>query len=344
VSAVVNDSIDVVRLAAWLQSQGIGASDPLTLTRFAGGESNPTYRLRTATQAYVLRRKPFGPLATAAHAIEREYRMITALEGLRFPVPGPIAICTDDGVIGAPFYIMQLVEGTQYWDGALPDLTSAQRTQVYHALIDTLAALHSIDYMSAGLAGYGKPSDYLTRQVRSWSARYRAAQTDELTEMERLMEWLPRTVPGGEPSCIVHGDFRIDNLIFGLHEPSVLAVLDWELSTIGDPLTDLAYLLINWIPGREARSSVAGLDFEALGIPSMEALCGRYCAQTGRTHLPDLKWYFSFNFFRLACIVQGIGQRVLNGTASNARAAETAQRVPHLARCAWASAREAGAK
>ena len=326
-----------------MQAQGIHSGGPISLTRFPGRQSNPTYRLDTPTQAYVLRRRPFGPLAAAAHAVDREYRVISALRRVDFPVPGPIALCLDEGIIGSAFYLMDLVQGDHLEDGSLPGMTPGRRTQIYYTLIDTLAALHSIDHVAAALADYGTPTGYIARQVSRWTTRYRAAQTDDYPEMERLMEWLPRTVPPEERTCIVHGDYRIDNVIFASNEPRVLAVLDWELSTIGDPVADLAYLLVNWIPGREARSSVAGLDLDALGIPTLAALCDRYCARTGRSHLPDLTWYFSFNLFRLACIVQGIRRRVQNGNASNANAADTATRVPHLARCAWASAQEAGA-
>jgi aminoglycoside phosphotransferase (APT) family kinase protein len=341
--ATLSEAIDVERLAGWMRSHIAGFSGPLSLTRFAGGQSNPTYRIDTQARAYVLRRKPVGPLLASAHAIEREFRIIAALQPLHFPVPQPLGLCADECIIGSAFYIMAFSEGLNYWDGSLPGLPPSTRTAIYHALIDTLAALHSIDPRSAGLTDYGKPDNYFARQLARWTKQYRAAQSADLPDIERLIDWLPRSIPEPQGTCIVHGDFRIDNVIFDPSAPEVLAVLDWELSTIGDPMADLSYLLLNWLPGRQARSSVAGLDYAASGIPDLESMKTRYCARTGRTRLPDLNWYFSFNFFRLACIVQGIKQRVQNGTASSPFAAQTALRVPELARNAWRSALAAGA-
>ncbi len=337
------ESLDVAALSAWVAAHVENFRAPLMLTKFAGGQSNPTYRIDTPGGAYVLRRKPFGPLLSSAHAIDREYRLIAALHPTGFPVPRPFGLCMSDDVIGAPFYVMELVEGRNIWDGGLPDMAPADRTATYHAMIDTLAALHSVDHVAAGLGDYGRPGNYFERQVSRWTRQYRAAQTDDLPEMERLIAWLPASLPVQARTSIVHGDFRIDNMIFAPGEPAVRAVLDWELSTIGDPMADLAYFLLNWLPRREGRSVVSGLDLDALGIPRMPAMVARYCAQTGRDDIPDLSWYFSFNLFRLASIVQGIKRRVQDGTASNADAAAVAARVPHLAHAAWTCAVQAGA-
>jgi aminoglycoside phosphotransferase (APT) family kinase protein len=337
------DFIDETRLAAWMRDHVDGFEGALTLSKFAGGQSNPTYRLDAGGGAFVLRRKPLGVLLESAHAVDREYCLLAALYPTGFPVPRPYCLCMDSDVIGSAFYVMELVRGRTVWDGCLPGVESRERTATYHAMIDTLATLHSIDYAAVGLGDYGKTGNYFDRQVRRWTKQYRASQTGLLIDMEKLIEWLPRTLPIQERTSIVHGDYRIDNLILAPSAPRVLAVIDWELSTLGDPIADLAYLLMNWVTGREARSSVAGLDLDALGIPSLTAMTGRYCEKTGRARAPPLDWYFCFNLFRLACIVEGIKRRVLDGTASSTDAAATAERVPQLARSAWECAVRAGA-
>ncbi|MEO5641315.1 MAG: phosphotransferase family protein [Sphingomicrobium sp.] len=335
--------IDETRLAAWMAADVVGFAGPVRLTRFDGGQSNPTYRVAARSGAYVLRRRPFGALLASAHAIDREYRVIAALHPTGFPVPRPFGLCLDEAVIGSAFYVMELVAGRNHWDGPLPGMAPTERRATYEAMIDTLAALHSVDPVAVGLGDYGRPGNYFERQVARWTRQYRASQTAEMLEIERLIEWLPRTLPEQERSAIVHGDFRIDNLIFAAGEPRVVAVLDWELSTLGDPLADLAYLLLNWLPFREGRSSVGGCDLAELGIPDRDAMLARYAAATGRERIPNLDWHFAFSLFRLACIVQGIAKRVADGSASSARAAETAARVPELARGAWACAVMAGA-
>lgn len=336
--------LDEARLDAWLRANVASLSICASpMTKFPGGQSNPTYLLENGGKPLVLRRKPFGPLLSSAHAVEREYRLIAALHPTGFPVPAPYALCEDAEVIGAPFYLMEMVEGRTFWDGALPGLAPAERTGIYHAIVDTLAALHAVDPGAVGLGDYGKPGNYFARQVERWTRQYQASRTDELPEVERLIDWLPRTVPAQTRTSIVHGDFRIDNLIFAENRPEIRAVLDWELSTLGDPLADFSYFLMSWVTEPEGRSGVKGLTGPETGIPAMEAVVERYCAATGRDGVPDLDWYFAYNLFRLTGIVQGIKKRMLDGNASSAQAAATVERLPGLAKAAWAFAERAGA-
>jgi aminoglycoside phosphotransferase (APT) family kinase protein len=335
--------LDETRLAAWAAAHVPGISGPVTVAKFPGGQSNPTYRVENADAAYVLRRKPFGTILPSAHAVEREYRLIAALHPAGFPVARPYALCEDRQVIGAPFYLMEMVEGRIFWDGSLPEMAPAERTAIYEAIVDTLAALHRIDPETVGLADYGRPGNYFARQVERWTRQYRASQTDDLPEVEALIEFLPRTVPPQTRTSIVHGDYRIDNMIFAADRPQVLAVLDWELSTLGDPLADLSYFLMNWVTEPEGRSGVQGLAGPETGIPTIEAMVARYCAATGRDGVPDLDWYFAYNLFRLTGIVQGIKKRMLDGNASSTQAAGTVARLPGLASAAWHFAQRAGA-
>jgi aminoglycoside phosphotransferase (APT) family kinase protein len=334
--------LDTDRLTAWMTANVPGFVGPLTYGKFAGGQSNPTYRLDAASGAYVLRRKPFGVLLPSAHAVDREYRLIAGLHPTGFPVARPFGLCEDDGVVGAAFYVMEMVEGVTHWNGALPDHAPEQRTAIYHQIVDRLAELHGVDYQAAGLGDYGRPGSYFERQVARWTKQYRLAQTDDLPAVERLIEWLPRTLPEQTRTAIVHGDYRIDNLIF--EGERVKAVLDWELSTLGDPMADLSYLLTNWAMPANGAALVGGIVGGDSGIPTLEAMAERYCAATGRDSVPDLNWYFAFGQFRLMSIVQGIKKRVLDGNASNAQAQEHAARVPMLAESAWAFAVRAGAE
>jgi aminoglycoside phosphotransferase (APT) family kinase protein len=335
--------LDEDRLGAWLADHLTGFAPPFTLAKFPGGQSNPTYRIDAASGRYVLRRKPFGPILPSAHAVEREHRLLRALHPAGFPVPEPLALCEDAAVIGAPFYLMAMVDGCTHWDGALPGMGPAARTAHYHAMIDTLAALHAIDPAQQGLGDYGRHGNYFERQVARWTGQYRASQTELLPEMERLIDWLPRTVPAQERTGIVHGDYRIDNLIFASGAPRVLAVIDWELSTLGDPLADFSYLLMNWVTEPEGRAGIKGLTGPDTGIPTLDEVVARYCAGTGRDGLPNLHWYFAYNLFRLAGIVQGIRKRMIDGNASSSQAADTVKRLPALVAAAWAFAKEAGA-
>ncbi|MET3709994.1 aminoglycoside phosphotransferase (APT) family kinase protein [Sphingomonas trueperi] len=335
--------LDETRLAAWASVHVPGFTGPVTVTKFPGGQSNPTYRIESSGGTYVLRRKPFGTILPSAHAVEREYRLIAALHPAGFPVARPYALCEDRQVIGAPFYLMEMVEGRTFWDGSLPDMAPGERTAIYEAIVDTLAALHRIDPEAVGLGDYGRPGNYFARQVERWTRQYRASQTEDLPEVEALIDFLPRTVPPQTQTSIVHGDYRIDNMIFAADRPQVLAVLDWELSTLGDPLADFSYFLMNWVTEPEGRSGVKGLAGPETGIPTIEDMVARYCAATGRDGVPDLDWYFAYNLFRLTGIVQGIKKRMLDGNASSTQAASTVERLPGLASAAWHFAQRAGA-
>jgi aminoglycoside phosphotransferase (APT) family kinase protein len=343
------DALNIPQLTAWMEHHVDGFvqqkdAEPITVRKFAGGQSNPTYRVDAASGAYVLRRKPFGPLLPSAHAVDREFAVISALYPTGFPVALPFGLCMEDDVIGSAFYIMGMVDGRTLWDGALPDATGpAERTALYYAMADTLADLHRIEPASVGLSDYGKPGNFFERQVGRWTKQYRAAETGAVPAMDNLIAFLPMSLPQQSGCSIVHGDFRIDNMIFHSSEPRVIAVLDWELSTLGDPMADLTYLLMNWVTEPEGRSGVKGLDFAALGIPTMESMAARYCERVGRKDVPDFNWYFAFNLFRLASIVQGIKKRVIDGTASSAYAAEMAKKVEPLADAAWGFAQKAGA-
>jgi len=338
-----DDPIDAEAVARWMKGHMPGLEGPVTLSKFKGGQSNPTYRVDTPGRSYVLRRQPFGKLLPSAHAVDREYRVIAGLHPTGFPVPAPFGLCADPAVIGSMFYIMELVEGRNLWDGSLPGMTPAGRTAIYEAMVDTLAALHNTDHVAAGLGDYGRPGNYFERQVGRWTKQYRASETEHMPEVEALIEWLPRTLPEQTRTSIVHGDFRIDNMIFAANEARVIAVLDWELSTLGDPLADFSYFLMNWVTQPEGRSGVMGLAGPETGIPTIEDMVARYCAATGRDGLPNLDWYFAYNLFRLTGIVQGIKKRIVDGTASSAQAAKTAERVGGLAAAAWDFAQRAGA-
>ncbi|PTW49267.1 aminoglycoside phosphotransferase (APT) family kinase protein [Sphingomonas faeni] len=337
------DRLDLDKLSAWMTANVPGYAGPLTYAKFAGGQSNPTYRLDTPDRAYVLRRKPFGPILPSAHAVDREYRVIAGLHPTGFPVPRPYGLCEDAAVIGSAFYVMEMVEGRTIWDGAMPGATPPERTAHYEAMVDTLAALHNTDYAAAGLGEYGKPGNYFERQVGRWTKQYRAAETEHMESVERLIEWLPRTLPEQTRTSIVHGDYRIDNMIFAPSEPKVIAVLDWELSTLGDPLADFSYLLMSWVTEPEGRSGVLGMTGPETGIPTIEQVVERYCAATGRDGVPDLNWYFAYNLFRLTGIVQGIKKRIIDGTASSAQAEKTVAKIHGLADAAWGFAVKAGA-
>ncbi len=335
--------LDEASLARWMEAHVAGYRGPLTVSQFKGGQSNPSYRLDTPGQAYVLRRKPFGKLLKSAHAVDREFRVISALHPAGFPVAKPFALCEDDGVIGSAFYIMEMVEGPVYWNGALPDKSPSERRAIYDAQIETLAKLHGFDPDAIGLAEFGRPGNYFARQIDRWTKQYRLSETDTVDAIERLVEFLPRTVPAQERTSVVHGDYRIDNMIFRRDSAHVAAVLDWELSTLGDPLADFTYFVMQWIMPHEGRSGLGGLDLAALGIPRLEEAVALYCGLTDRPGLPDLNWYFSYNLFRLACISQGIAGRIRDGTAASARAMDSAAKVRPLAERALEFARLAGA-
>lgn len=338
------DRLDEAALTAWMAANVAGFAGPLTYSKFSGGQSNPTYRVDAASGSYVLRRKPYGPLLPSAHAVDREYRVIDGLYPTGFPVARPYGLCTDESVLGAMFYVMALADGRNLWDGTLPDYAPAERTGIYHAMGDTLAALHNVDYAAAGLGDYGRPGNYFDRQVARWTKQYRASETEHMPEVERLIEYLAATVPEQTRTSIVHGDFRIDNMIFHPVEPRVIALLDWELSTLGDPLADFSYFLMSWVTQPEGRSGVLGIAGGDSGIPAIEEMVDRYCAATGRDGVPDLNWYFAYNLFRLTGIVQGIKKRIVDGTASSAQAEKSAANVHRLAASSWEFAKKAGAE
>ena len=337
------DELDASALTRWLEANVAGFAPPLTVTKFSGGQSNPTYRLDAASGPLVLRRKPFGELLPSAHAVDREYRLLSALQPAGIPVAAPVALCTDESVIGAMFYVMECVDGRVFWNGALPELTPVDRRAVYERTVATLAQLHGIDPGEVGLGEFGRPGNYFARQVERWTRQYRASQTAEIDAVERLIEWLPRTVPEQTRVSVIHGDYRIDNLMFHPQRAEVRAILDWELSTLGDPLADFAYLAMNWsLPG-DGRSGLDGLDLASLGIPSRDEAVALYCEATGRAGLPNLHWYFAFNLFRLVGITQGIRKRIVLGNASSTAAEASAARVVPLAEAAWQQAHLAGA-
>jgi len=333
--------LDEGKLAGWIREAVSAELD--AVEKFPGGQSNPTYRITTSTGNFVLRRKPFGTLLPSAHAVDREYRLISALHPTGFPMPRPIALCEDEGVIGATFYLMEMVEGRTFWDGTLPDVPKADRRAYYDAMVDRLAALHAIDHEAVGLGDFARPGNYFERQVQRWTKQYRAAQTDDIPEVERLIDWLPQTLPEQTRTAIIHGDYRIDNLIYDSAAPCVKAVLDWELTTIGDPLADFTYLAMNWAMPRDGRSGLAGVDLDEAGLPTLDEVVARYCAASGRDGLPDLHWYFAYNLFRLVGIVQGIKKRMIDGNASSQQAAAMVAKLVPLANAAWAEARKAGA-
>jgi aminoglycoside phosphotransferase (APT) family kinase protein len=337
------DRLDEAKLAEWMATNVAGFGGPLHLTKFKGGQSNPTYKIETAARNYVLRRKPFGPLLPSAHAVDREYKVQAGLHRTGFAVAPQYGLCTDDSVVGSWFYVMGMVDGRTIWNGAMPDDRPEYRRATYDAMIDTLAALHNTDVEAAGLSDFGKPGNYFGRQVDRWTKQYKLAETEHMEVVERLIEWLPATLPEQTRTSVVHGDYRIDNMIFAKDRPEVLAVLDWELSTLGDPLADFTYVAMAWVTENGGRSGVMDLDRKTLGIPELEEVVERYCAATGRDSVPDMNWYFAYNFFRLTGIIQGIKKRVIEGTASSSHAKTMSERVQPLADRAWEFAVKAGA-
>ena len=330
---------DESRLAAWMADNVEGYAGPLEVRQFKGGQSNPTYQLVTPGKTYVMRRKPPGKLLPSAHAVDREFKVISGLWPTGFPVARPYGVCLDEAVIGTIFYVMEMVEGRILWDQTLPDYAPAERHAIFMAKLKTLADLHNTDPAAAGLSDFGRPGNYFARQIDRWTKQYRASETERLETVERLIAWLPTTVPDDDQTTIVHGDYRLDNMVLHPTEPRVIAVLDWELSTLGNPLADFTYLLMNWVNGAIA----AMPDLEAHGIPTVEEYVAEYCRLTGRASLPDTNWYFAYNAFRLVGILQGIVGRVRDGTANSPLALERAGRIPALADLAWAFAVKAGA-
>ena len=330
---------DQSHLDAWMRDNVEGYAGRLEVRQFKGGQSNPTYQLVTPSKKYVMRRKPPGKLLPSAHAVDREYRVISALYPTGFPAPRTYGLCQDESVIGTMFYVMDMVEGRIFWDQSLPQYQPAERHAIHMAALKTLADLHNTDYRAIGLEDFGRQGNYMLRQIDRWTKQYKASETQHVDTVERLIEWLPRTCPEDNQTSIVHADYRLDNMIIHPTEPRVVAVLDWELSTIGNPLADFTNLLMQWVNG-----SIAALpDLEARGIPTMDEYVAEYCRLTNRPGLPDLNWYFAYNIFRLAGIIQGIVGRVRDGTANSPQAAAMADRVPALGEAAWRFAQKAGA-
>ncbi|HEX8400849.1 MAG TPA: phosphotransferase [Allosphingosinicella sp.] len=338
--------IDQIRLESWLADHVPGYAGPLRIEQFKGGQSNPTYKLVTPARSYVLRRKPPGRLLPGAHAVDREYRVISALHQQGFPVAEAFALCEDEAVIGTPFYVMAMVEGRIFWDAALPEVPTAERAGYFDAMNEVISALHLIDPEAAGLGDYGKPGNYFERQIGRWSKQYMGdVEAGRVAAMDRLAEWLPANVPAdGGAASIIHGDFRCDNMIFHASEPRVIAVLDWELSTLGHPLADFSYHLMMYRMPAGITAGLAGVDLGALNIPSEADYVEAYCRRTGRDGMPDLDFYIAFNMFRLCAILHGIKGRVARGTAASAHAAAAAAGLEGLADLAWTQARRACAR
>jgi aminoglycoside phosphotransferase (APT) family kinase protein len=328
---------DTAGLAGWLEANVAPLAGPLEVAQFKGGQSNPTYLLCAGEQRYVLRRKPPGKLLPSAHAVDREFRVIEALAGTAVPVARALALCEDEAVIGTAFYVMEYVTGRVLWDPALPGLDPAERMAIHDELNRVISALHTVDPVAVGLGSFGKTGEYIARQVARWSKQYQASETEKIEAMDKLIAWLPANIPAGDETRIVHGDYRIDNVIFDPAEPRILAVIDWELSTLGHPLADFAYHCMAWrIPPGMFRG-LAGLDFEAMGIPDERAYVAAYCRRTGRDGIAERDWeyYMAYNMFRIAAIAQGVMARALQGNASSAEALQTGRKARPLAELAW---------
>ena len=338
-------AFDAALLEQYMQAHVDGFEGPLEVRQFKGGQSNPTYQLITPNKKYVMRRKPPGKLLPSAHAVDREYRIITALHSVGFPVAKSYCLCEDESVTGTMFYIMDMVEGRILWDPHLPDIPREGRRPIFEAKVETLAQLHKVDYVSLGLEDFGKPGNYFARQISRWTKQYVASETQSIESMNKLMEWLPNNIPGDDETSIVHGDYRLDNMVLHPTEPKVKAVLDWELSTLGHPLGDFTYHLMQWYMPQDGASttSLMGSDLKDLNIPTAEEYTALYCRHTGRDGIDNMDFYIAYNMFRLAGILQGIVGRVRDGTASNAHAAAMADRVQPLSDSGWAFALRAGA-
>jgi aminoglycoside phosphotransferase (APT) family kinase protein len=338
-------ALDAARLEKFLSRAVAGFAGPLSVKQFKGGQSNPTYLLETPARRYVLRRKPPGKLLPSAHAVDREYRVISALHAQNFPVAAPLAFCADESVAGTPFYVMDFADGRVFWEPQMPGSQAKERAAVYDAMNETIARLHNFDPAKIGLGDFGRGENYVARQVERWSKQYRASETEKIDAMERLIEWLPKHIPPNGPARLVHGDYRLDNLILAKGAPQIIAVLDWELSTLGDPLADFTYHLMAWhMPHSDSAAgtaTLAGHDLAALGIPPMADYVHAYVARTGLDPRSVLPVYLAYNFFRIAAILQGIIGRVRDGTATSEFAPAKAEMIRPLADKAWEFARTA---
>jgi len=334
---------DTEALEDYLRGRIEGFAGPIAVEQFKGGQSNPTYLVTAAGGRYVLRAKP-GPAAKllpSAHAVDREFRVISALRAAGIPVPRAHCLCEDESVIGRAFYVMEHVEGRVLWDQSLPGMSRPERAAIYDEMNRVIAALHRVDYEAVGLSDFGRPGNYLARQIARWSKQYRASETERIEAMDRLIEWLPGNVPPGDETAVVHGDYRMDNLIFHPAEPRILAVLDWELSTLGHPLADFSYHCMAWhIPPGKFRG-IAGLDLDSLGIPGEAQYIAAYCARTGRAGIDHWNFYLAYNLFRIAAILQGVMKRALDGTAASREAQDAGARARPLAELGWQYAEKA---
>lgn len=324
-------------LLRYMEAHVDGFRGPLAVRRFSDGQSNPTYLLETPARRYVLRKKPAGKLLPSAHAVEREYRVISAVHGSDVPVSHAYCLCEDTSVVGTPFYVMEFVQGRVLWDPTLPGMAAAERGAIYDDMNRVVAALHRIDPATIGLADFGRPGNYFERQIGRWTKQYRASETEPIPAMDALIDWLPKNIPPGEENAIVHGDLRLDNLIFHPTEPRILAVLDWELSTLGHPLADFAYHALTWRLSADEFRGMRGVDLAALGIPDERAYLDSYCRRTARKPVPQHEWdfYLAYSLFRLAAILQGILKRAHDGNASSAQAFETGRRARPIAEAGW---------
>jgi aminoglycoside phosphotransferase (APT) family kinase protein len=327
------------RLERWMRDHVTGFRGPLAVERLEGGQSNPTYKVVAASGTYVLRRKPLGHLLPSAHAVDREYRVMRALTRTAVPVPRVYALCEDDAIVGSTFYVMEFLDGRVFWDQRLPGLGPADRRAIFDSMNAIIAALHSVDHIAVGLEGFGRPGNYMARQIGRWSKQYQASETEPQPAMDALIEWLPRHLPRAEALRIVQGDYRMDNLVFHKSEPKVIGVLDWELSTIGDPVADFAYHVMTWRVTPELFRGLAGIDFASLGIPTEEEYVAAYCRRTGRGPIPDWDFYMVYSLFRLAAIMQGIAKRAIEGTAASNEAVEHGRLARPVGEQAWALAR-----
>ncbi len=334
------NKFDRNRLEEYMKKHVVDFSGSLSVQQFKGGQSNPTYKLIAQERQYVLRRKPPGKLLPSAHAVDREFKVISALQGTGVPVPKTYCLCEDNDVIGTMFYIMEYVEGRVLWDQTLPDLDKKSRFSIYDELNRVISQLHSLDYTKIGLESFGKPGNYIARQISRWTKQYRASETEHIEAMENLMAWLPDNIPADDQHAIVHGDFRLDNTIFHPTKPRMLAILDWELSTLGHPLADFAYHCMYWRLTKDQFRGVGGEDLKSLGIPEEEEYVRMYCERTGRTNITNWDFYTAYNMFRLAAICQGIMGRVKDGTASNKHAEEQGKKAKPLAEAGWAQAQK----
>ncbi|HJP34755.1 MAG TPA: phosphotransferase family protein, partial [Gammaproteobacteria bacterium] len=312
--------------------------------QFKGGQSNPTYRLTGGGTRYVLRRKPPAALLKSAHAVDREYKVLTALRDTAVPVARTYALCTDESVIGSWFYIMEYVDGRVIWDHLVPGVDTEHRAAIYDQMNEVLAALHTLDYEALGLGDFGRPGNYFARQISRWTKQYRSSEVETIAEMDKLIDWLPEHIPAGDETSIVHGDYRIENMIIHPSEPRILAILDWELSTLGHPLGDLTYQCAQWrLPHTKLMAGMQGVDRKSLGIPTEEEYVAAYCKRTGRGEIENWDFYVAYNLFRLAAIIQGVVGRAKEGTASSKDAATMAARVRPMSEMGWAAVTQASA-